>query len=132
MTIKLDGVGIMVKDIKSVALFYKNALGFDIDWREGEPNVYLVKDSTVFMLYGREDFERMTRKKFTYAGGLNGHFEIALSVRCYAEVDAAYQKAVLKGAEPVMPPETMPWGQRTSYVADPEGNLIEIGSFDKV
>ena len=36
---------------------------------------------------------------------------------------------VKKVARPVMEPATMPWGQRTCYVADPEGNLIEIGSF---
>ena len=23
------------------------------------------------------------------------------------------------------------WGQRTCYIADPEGNLVEIGSFNK-
>lgn len=26
-------------------------------------------------------------------------------------------------------PHTMPWGQRTCYIADSEGNLIEIHSF---
>ena len=36
-----------------------------------------------------------------------------------------------KGAESVMEPTTEPWGQRTCYIADPEGNLIEIGSFNK-
>lgn len=44
------------------------------------------------------------------------------------------QKAVTvtaKGAVPVMPPTTEPWGQRTCYIADPKGNLIEIGSFVK-
>ena len=35
------------------------------------------------------------------------------------------------GAQSVMPPATDPWGQRTYYVADPDGNLIEIGSFVK-
>jgi catechol 2,3-dioxygenase-like lactoylglutathione lyase family enzyme len=25
--------------------------------------------------------------------------------------------------------DIQPWGQRTCYVADPDGNLIEIGSF---
>ncbi len=30
-----------------------------------------------------------------------------------------------------MEPTTEPWGQRTCYIADPEGNLIEIGSFVK-
>ena len=33
------------------------------------------------------------------------------------------------GAKPVLSPETEEWGQRTCYIADPEGNLIEIGSF---
>ena len=33
------------------------------------------------------------------------------------------------GAKSVLPPTTEPWGQRTCYVADPDGNLIEIGSF---
>ena len=42
-----------------------------------------------------------------------------------------YAKAVAKGAQSVLEPTTEPWGQRTCYIADPEGNLIEIGSFNK-
>ncbi|HHX09056.1 MAG TPA: glyoxalase, partial [Chloroflexi bacterium] len=38
---------------------------------------------------------------------------------------------VSKGATPILEPTTEPWGQRTCYVADPEGNLIEIGSFNQ-
>ena len=33
------------------------------------------------------------------------------------------------GVKSVFQPTTMPWGQRTCYVSDPEGNLLEIGSF---
>ena len=36
-----------------------------------------------------------------------------------------------KGAVSVLAPETEMWGQRTCYIADPEGNLIEIGSFNR-
>ena len=43
----------------------------------------------------------------------------------------AFADAVSKGAEPILEPTTEPWGQRTCYIADPEGNLIEIGSFNK-
>lgn len=46
-----------------------------------------------------------------------------------ADVDKEYVRAVSMGAAPIFPPTTMPWGQRTSYIADPEGNLIEISSF---
>lgn len=38
---------------------------------------------------------------------------------------------ISKGAESVMEPTTEPWGQRTCYIADPEGNLIKIGSFNE-
>ena len=47
------------------------------------------------------------------------------------EVDTAFKKAVENGATPVLEPELEPWGQRTCYIADPEGNLIEIGSWNK-
>ncbi|WP_331626100.1 VOC family protein [Stomatobaculum longum] len=39
--------------------------------------------------------------------------------------------AVENGATPVPEPEPEAWGQRTCYIADPEGNLIEIGSWNK-
>ena len=57
--------------------------------------------------------------------------EIALYVDNFEEVDEAYAMAISKGATSVLEPETEPWGQRTCYIADPEGNLIEIGSFNK-
>ena len=41
------------------------------------------------------------------------------------------KKAVNRGAVSVLEPETEPWGQRTCYIADPEENLIEIGSLNK-
>ena len=47
----------------------------------------------------------------------------------YDAVDKAYRDIVSAGAEGIMEPVTEPWGQRTCYVADPEGNLVEIGSF---
>lgn len=41
------------------------------------------------------------------------------------------KKAVENGATSVLEPELEPWGQRTCYIADPEGNLIELGSWNK-
>ena len=128
---RLDGFGLLVEDMGRMIRFYRDVLGFQIREAEDTSNVYLVKDGTLFLLYGRRDFERMTDRRYEYVKGLNGHFEIALYVDTFAEVDAAYADAVAKGASPVLPPTTEPWGQRTCYIADPEGNLIEIGSFDR-
>ena len=83
------------------------------------------------ILFPREDFEKMTSQKFRYPDGFNGNMELAFDVPNYAAVDKEYENALSNGAKSVMPPTTEPWGQRTSYVADPDGNLIEIGSFVK-
>jgi catechol 2,3-dioxygenase-like lactoylglutathione lyase family enzyme len=128
---KLDGFGLFVEDMGRMIRFYRDVLGFAIKDDEDTANVYLIKDGTLFLLYGRKDFEQMTRRKYEYLKSTNGHFEIALYVDTFDEVDAEFARVTAMGAEPVMPPETEPWGQRTCYIADPEGNLIEIGSFNR-
>lgn len=128
---KLDGFGIMVKDMPAMVRFYRDVLGFEIKEDENTSNVYLKKDGTLFMLYGRSDFEKMTGRKYEYVKDLNGLTEMALYVDTFEEVDKAYSEVISKGAVSVLAPETEPWGQRTCYIADPEGNLIEIGSFNK-
>ena len=128
---KLDGFGIFVEDMAVMVRFYRDVLGFEIKESEDTSNVYLVKDGTLFLLYGRKDFEKMTSRKYEYVKGLNGHFEIALYVDTFDEVDAVYDRVIKQGATSVLAPTTEPWGQRTCYIADPEGNLIEIGSWDK-
>jgi catechol 2,3-dioxygenase-like lactoylglutathione lyase family enzyme len=126
---KLDGFGVFVKDMPTMVRFYRDVLGFAIKEAEDATNVYLEKDGTLFLLYRRSDFEKMTGRRFAYAEGMVGHYEIALSVEGYAAVDEAYTRVVAAGATPILEPTTEPWGQRTCYVADPEGNLVEIGSF---
>ena len=128
---RLDGFGLLVNDMATMIRFYRDVLGFEIKEAEDASNVYLIKDDTLFLLYGRKDFEEMTGRKYEYIKGLNGHFEIALYVDTFEEVDTEYKKAIEKGAVSVLEPTTEPWGQRTCYIADPEGNLIEIGSFNK-
>ena len=128
---RLDGFGLLVSDLGKMIRFYRDVLGFEIKEAEDTSNVYLVKDGTLFLLYGRKDFENMTSRKYEYVKGLNGHSEIALYVDTFDEVDAAFCDVVSKGATPVLEPTTEPWGQRTCYIADPEGNLIEIGSFGR-
>lgn len=128
---RLDGFGIFVNDMAKMIRFYRDVLGFEIKENEDTMNVYLIKDETLFMLYGRKNFEKMTSRKYEYIKGLNGHFEIALYVDTFEEVDKTFDDAVAKGAVPVLEPSTEPWGQRTCYIADPEGNLVEIGLWNK-
>ena len=128
---RLDGFGIFVNDMGKMIRFYRDVLDFEIKEDESTSNVYLIKDGTLFLLYGRNDFEKMSNRKYEYINNVNGHFEIALYVDTFEEVDIEYRNAIKKGAVSILEPTTEPWGQRTCYIADPEGNLIEIGSFNK-
>ena len=128
---RLDGFGLLVENMAAMVRFYRDVLGFEITEGENAVNVYLIKDGTLFMLYERKNFEKLTSRKYEYLKGLNGHFEIALYVDTFQEVDREYARIIEQGGRGVMEPATEPWGQRTCYVADPEGNLIEIGSFNR-
>lgn len=126
---KLDGFGIFVKDMGTMIRFYRDVLGFEIKESEDTENVYLEKDGTLFLFYSRRDFEKLTNKKYAYASGISGHFETALYVDTFEEVDAQFDRVIRAGATCLLEPTTEPWGQRTCFIADPEGNVIEIGSF---
>ena len=60
----LDGYGLFVRDMGRMIRFYRDVLGFEIKEAEDDDNVYLVKDGTLFLLYGRKDYEKMTWKRF--------------------------------------------------------------------
>lgn len=62
-----------------------------------------------------------------YNGQLQEAFSLSLSA-----IKLDENNAIKNGATSVLEPELEPWGQRTCYIADPEGNLIEIGSWNKV
>ena len=67
----------------------------------------------------------------TYPTGLNGTFEIAIDLPASADVDREFERVVQAGGQPVYAPRLEPWGMYSSMITDPEGNLIEIGSWNR-
>ena len=64
----------------------------------------------------------------SFPNGINGTFELAINVGPPEQVDIKFKKMIDAGAKPIYKPRNEPWKMRSSMVADPEGNLIEIGS----
>jgi len=122
-------IGLFTRDNKATVEFYTKVLGFTTEWDGIQPNVEMTLGNMRIILFPREAFEQMVSQKFQYPEGFNGTVELAFDVPTFADVDKEYQNAIDLGAASVLPPTTEPWGQRTCYVADPDGNLIEIGSF---
>jgi lactoylglutathione lyase len=127
---RIDAVGLFVNDIKTMVEFYRDVIGFQINW-DGGPYAEFRNDGIRFMLFPRKNFEGIINKRFEYPGGLNGTMEIAFDLPRFEDVDIEYKRLVEAGAKAIYPPKTEEWGMRSSYVADPEGNLLEIGSWNK-
>ena len=90
--LKLEGFGFFVKDMPTMIRFYRDVLGFEIKEEEQSSNVYLIKDGVLFLLYGRNDFEKMTLRHYDYATPIQGHTELALAVENHKAVDEEYKR----------------------------------------
>ena len=122
-------IGLFTTDNKKMVEFYRDVMGFTTDWNGEEPNVMMRLGNMYLIMFPRTAFEQMTSTEYGYPQGLNGTVELAFHVPAFKDVDDEYNRCVNMGAKSVFAPKTMPWGQRTCYIADPEGNLIEIHSF---
>lgn len=129
MAPKLKAVGLFVEDMAKMVAFYRDVVGFPLEWDGADPSVIVEMEGLRFLLFGRADFEALTGQNYMYPAGQGGTFELALDVDTPHEVDREYERMVGLGAIPVIAPKTYPWGLRSCYVADPEGNLIEIATW---
>ena len=122
-------IGLFTRNNKVTVDFYTKTFGFTTDWDGVQPNVEMTLGEMRIILFPRNAFENMVSQTFQYPEGFIGTMELAFDVPTFADVDKEYQNALNNGATSLLQPTTEPWGQRTCYVADPDGNLIEIGSF---
>ncbi len=131
MGLKLDGIGLFVSDMNKMVAFYRDILGMQTNWDGSTPNAELYSGEYHLTLYRREDFEADTGRKFSYHKGINGAVELGFEAENYAAVDREYERIINSGGKSVMPPTTIArWNERTCIVADPDGNLVEIGAVD--
>ena len=130
--IDANTIGLFTANNRAVVDFYTKTFGFTTNWDGVQPKVVMKLGNSRIILFPRDAFEKVTSRKSNHPNGTNGPIQICFDVPTFAEVDKQYGNAVQNGARNVMAPVTEPWGQRTCYVADPEGNLIGISSVGKV
>lgn len=131
MGIRFDAIGIFVRDLRKMVDFYRDVLGVDIDWDGQGPMAEFSHEGIRLMMFERKELEGYLGTPVTYPEGLNGTFELAIDLPKSADVDKEFERAVALGARAIFSPRDEPWGMRSSFIADPEGNLIEIGSWGK-
>jgi catechol 2,3-dioxygenase-like lactoylglutathione lyase family enzyme len=127
--VRLDHAGLSVADLDAAAAFWARAFGFQVEFEFSLPSG--IRGVMLRGLEGRvELFERPGS-----AGGLRAQDPLsALATRGYGhvalsapDIEAPFARAVEAGAVPKVTPRPSPEpGVRFAFLADPEGNLIEL------
>lgn len=127
------GACLLVGDIEKMVRFYRDVLELHTDWNEGDfAEFETASGKTALFMYSREGLVKAIGQPYIPPKGINPSFEIALWLPRYEDVDKEYERlSKLDVSFPCGTPITFDFGIRNFYVADPEGNLLEIGSMNE-
>ena len=117
-----DYVILIVDDLDRALRFYTEVLGLKLGHRSLD-YAQLDTGATRLALYTRSAMANTLGRSLQAPGANAPGFEIGFKV---ADVDAAVNELIARGISPVVPPTDRFWGQRTAYVRDPDGHLIEL------
>lgn len=102
-----------VRDLRASQAYYRDALGFKLDWEHGAPPDFgsvSRADAVVFLCQG--------------CPGTPGAWMMIFA----RDVDRLHADLVDRHAQIRMPPTNMPWGIREMHVADLDGNVLRFGT----
>ena len=125
------GVILFVEDIEKMVSFYKNIMEFDTDWDGGLWAEFKTKSGPLSLaMYDRKNFAKAVGESYYSTKGINLTMEIGIWLPKFSDVDIEYERLMALGIKSFTgKPETFPFGIRNFYITDPEGNLLEIGSW---
>ena len=119
----LDYVVLIVHDLDRSLAFYTGVLGLPLGHRSGS-YAQLATGATRLSLFERGAMATtLGAEELAVPDTAATAFEIGFKVD---DVDAAYSELIAAGAIGAVPPTTRPWGQRTAYIRDPDGHLVEL------
>ncbi|MCM3654262.1 VOC family protein [Metabacillus litoralis] len=123
MGIKLDMVGIVVKDMKASLDFYR-VLGLVIpESLNGEQHVE-VEQSGFRLAFDTQEIAKGVYGKWDEPTG--HRVELAFSCESNEVLNDLYDQIVRSGYDGYREPWDAVWGQRYAIVQDPDGNLISL------
>jgi catechol 2,3-dioxygenase-like lactoylglutathione lyase family enzyme len=117
-----DYVVLVVADLERSLKFWTGVLGLRLGHRSGG-YAQLDTGRTRIALYERAAMSETLGRSLRAPDREAPAFEVGFKV---ADVDAAFAALVARGAEPEVAPTDRPWGQRTAYLRDPDGHLVEL------
>ncbi|HSQ18026.1 MAG TPA: VOC family protein [Anaerolineales bacterium] len=116
---KFSGICLITRDVPSLADFYARVLSVQAEGNA--THVELNTQGTHMTIFSIAGMERMAPQSMLGAG--YGSVIIAFEV---VDVDQAYERLAGQGVEIIMPPTSHPWGARSFWFRDPDGNIVDF------
>ncbi|MBI5448770.1 VOC family protein [Candidatus Gottesmanbacteria bacterium] len=122
MNTSLEWVILITEQYTAMKAFYEKTLGLPIK-RDvpGEEFTQFTLQNCNIAIYGKRYAETLVGKDKIGTPG-----RAIYSFAASDDIDLLYQQLKAKGVQFIKEPETQPWGQRTAYFTDPDGNIWEI------
>lgn len=118
-----DYIVLVVADLDRSLSFYTETLGLPLGHRSG-PYAQLDTGRTRLSLFERPAMaDTLGLENLDEPDPGAPGFELGFKVD---DVDQAWKELTSHGVVQVVPPTDRPWGQRTAYLRDPDGHLIEL------
>ena len=116
---RFNGICIITKDIARLVGFYRELLQVDVQ-QDGDNFSFNVAGAglTIFSYQGMENMAPRCMEG-TGFGGYTIDFEVE-------DVDLEYKRITGMGISIVKRPLSYPWGSRSTWFRDPDGNLINF------
>ena len=117
----LRHVALNARDLEAMTRFYRDLLGFEIEWQPDPDNVYLTSGADNLALH------RAPVPSNGPAASTNQALDhLGVIVRSPDEVDRWASFLESRGVEIAAKPKTHRDGARSCYVRDPDGNRVQI------
>ena len=120
---KILATELIVHDLAACTAFYRDTLGLPVTESEPDQITFKIGDLYFFLLEAAGAARMMSEEPLDLRPGGGSHVLLAASVD---DVDAMYADLEARGVHVLRPPADQPWGLRTAYFTDPEGNFWEI------
>ncbi|EJQ95886.1 MULTISPECIES: VOC family protein [Bacillus cereus group] len=124
MNLKMKYIILYVEKFEECLRFYKDILQLPIKAEHGT-YIEFETGATILAMNTREDVKELTGLPLTEGVLQSSHFEIGFVVD---DVKETIEKLKEQGVKVLVEPIVKPWGQTIAYIADPDGNYIEICS----
>ncbi|WBO61919.1 VOC family protein [Streptomyces camelliae] len=113
------GTALITDDVPDLGVFYATVLEADVEG--GDPFARVTVPGAVLSFFSTQGMEAMVPG--STAAAARGGFTLEFRV---TDVDARHERLSAQGVEILKPPTTQPWGRRSVWLRDPDGNIVNL------